>query len=117
MPMASPIRMSGICMNVTARKEAELARLDALEQSRRLSQRLAAIVESSDDAIISADLGGIVTSWNRGAERMFSYAADEAIGQPLTLIVPIELHQAHAELLARVRSGESLAVETVRWQS
>src|ERR1700710_815643 len=55
------------------------------------AQRLAAIVESSDDAIISKNLGGIVLTWNQSAERIFGYRADEAIGKPITIVIPPEL--------------------------
>ena len=68
--------------------------------------RLAAVVESADDAIISKDLNGIVSSWNDGARRMFGYAAEEMIGQPILRIIPIELHYEEAAILARLRRGE-----------
>src|ERR1700753_298978 len=68
--------------------------------------RLAAVVESADDAISSKDLNGIVSSWNDGARRMFGYAAEEMIGQPILRIIPIELHYEEAAILARLRRGE-----------
>ena len=68
--------------------------------------RLAAVVESADDAIISKDLNGIVRSWNDGARRMFGYAAEEMIGQPILRIIPLELHYEEAAILARLREGE-----------
>jgi len=76
---------------------------------------LAAIVESSEDAIHSKTLDGRILSWNAGAERIFGYTADEVIGQPITLIVPAELHDAENELLERLRRGERIRhFETVR---
>jgi PAS domain S-box-containing protein len=76
---------------------------------------LAAIVESSDDAIVSKTLDGIIRSWNRAAERLFGYVADEAVGQPITLIIPPERVQEEQELLAKLRRGERIEhFETVR---
>ena len=107
-------RMTGVCMNVTPRKHAELARVDALEQSSRASQRLAGIVESSDDAIVSKNLDGVITSWNRGAERMFGFSAAEAIGQSITLILPPDRRSEEDVVLAKIRAGEPVEIETVR---
>ncbi len=77
--------------------------------------RLAAIVESSDDAIISKDLNGIINSWNTAAERIFGYSAQEAIGQPVTIIIPSDLREEEAQTLKRLRNGERLEhFETVR---
>jgi PAS domain S-box-containing protein len=76
---------------------------------------LAAIVESSDDAIVSKTLEGIIRSWNRAAERLFGYTADEAVGQPITLIIPPERVQEEQEILAKLRDGERIDhFETVR---
>jgi PAS domain S-box-containing protein len=76
---------------------------------------LAAIVESSDDAIVSKTLEGIIRSWNRAAERLFGYAAEEAVGQSITLIIPPERVQEEQEILAKVRRGERIDhFETVR---
>jgi PAS domain S-box-containing protein len=84
----------------------------ALEQAQA---RLAAIVESSDDAIISKDLNGIISSWNTAAERIFGYSAQEAIGQPITIIIPSDLREEEAQILKRIRNGERLEhFETVR---
>jgi PAS domain S-box-containing protein len=76
---------------------------------------LAAIVASSDDAIISKTLDGIITSWNRGAERIFGYTAAEAIGQPITMLIPEDRHHEEDMILSRLRGGEPLEhYETVR---
>jgi PAS domain S-box-containing protein len=77
--------------------------------------QLAAIVESSDDAIISKTLDGRITSWNAGAERIFGYSEKEIIGKPITRIIPPELHQEEAHILAGVRAGKRIDhFETVR---
>lgn len=97
-------RMFGIVQDITARR--------ASEQD---AQRLAAIVESSDDAIVGKDLKGIVTSWNAGAERMFGYTAAEMIGQPITTIIPPELQSDETRILATIARGERIEhFETVR---
>lgn len=76
---------------------------------------LAAIVESSDDAIVSKNLDGIVTSWNAAAERILGYRAAEMIGKPILTIIPPELHGDEREILRRVRAGERIEhFETVR---
>jgi len=76
---------------------------------------LAAIVESSDDPIVSKTLDGVIRSWNCAAERLFGYSAEEAVGQPITLIVPPERLQEEADILARLRRGERIEhFETVR---
>jgi PAS domain S-box-containing protein len=97
-------RMYGIVLDVTARKATEDA-----------SHRLAAIVESSDDAISSKDLNGIVTSWNGAAERIFGYSAAEMIGKSILTIIPPELHDDEAKILATIARGERIEhFETVR---
>ena len=94
-----------------ARTRAETARRD----SERAAQQLASIVESSDDAIISKDLDGVITTWNRGAVRLFGYEAAEAIGQPITILMPPERVDEETDILARIRRGERIDhYETVR---
>jgi PAS domain S-box-containing protein len=79
------------------------------------SQHLAAIVESADDAIISKDLNGIVTSWNRAAERMFGYRAEEMIGRSITTIIPRELQADEPRIMGTIARGERIDhFETVR---
>lgn len=84
-------------MDLTERRRAEVE-----------SAQLAAIVASSDDAIISKTLEGRVTSWNEGASRIFGWEASEMIGQPILRIIPPELHDEEVEILARLRRGERI---------
>jgi PAS domain S-box-containing protein len=108
---AVPIRLAdgktgqlAITRDVTARRDDELK-----------SARLAAIVASSDDAIVSKTLEGVITSWNAGAEKIFGYSAEEIVGQPITRIIPPELHFEEEDILARIRSGQHIDhFETVR---
>ncbi len=80
-----------------------------------IAARLAAFVESSDDAIIGKTLDGVITSWNPAAERMFGYTTAEAVGQPITLIIPEDLRREEEDVLARIRRGEGVEhFETVR---
>src|SRR3546814_13629541 len=71
-----------------------------------IAQRLAAIVESSDDAILAKDLDGTITSWNRGAERLFGYRAAEIVGKSVMLLLPDARQDDEAPILARLRRGE-----------
>src|SRR3546814_5203171 len=85
------------------------------KQSERDARRLAAIVESSDDAILAKDLDGTIMSWNAGAERLFGFTEDEAIGRPVTILLPEERLDEEPEILRRIRRGERVEhFETVR---
>ncbi|WP_245473930.1 PAS domain S-box protein [Bradyrhizobium zhanjiangense] len=91
-------------VNISGRKSAELA-----------SQRLAAIIESSDDAIISKDTNGIITSWNGGAQRLFGYCEHEVIGKPVTILIPCDRQDEEPAILSRIRRGERIEhYETIR---
>jgi PAS domain S-box-containing protein len=97
--------------DVTERKRIEAA----LRDSEQRLGWLAAIVESSDDAIVGKTLDGIISSWNRGAERIFGYTAEEAIGQPITLVIPHDRQDEERTILTRIRRGERVDhFETVR---
>jgi PAS domain S-box-containing protein len=85
------------------------------KQVEREAFQLAAIVSSSDDAILSKDLNGIVQTWNRGAEKIFGYTAAEAVGQSILMLIPEERRGEEIEVLSRVRAGLSVEhFETVR---
>lgn len=88
---------------------------DPASEAEQAQRHLAAIIESSEDAIASKDLNGIITSWNKSAERLFGYTAEEIIGQPVTLIIPPELHGDEPKILQKMRAGERLEhFQTVR---
>ena len=90
-----PFRMTGCHIDITDHKLAAIA-----------SQRLAAIVESSDDAIIGKDLNHIVTSWNKGAEKVFGYPAREMVGTSIMRLIPVEQQEHESQLLAKTMRGE-----------
>lgn len=78
-------------------------------------RRLAAIIESSDDAIVSKDLNGRITSWNAAAERLFGYTPEEAIGKPVTILLPADRQDEELDIIGRIRKGEPVDhYETVR---
>src|SRR5690348_16753751 len=90
---------------------AESAPRDAEE----LRSRLAAIVESSDDAIISKNLDGVIVTWNEGARRIFGYAPEEVVGKSITILIPPERLEEEPVILARLRAGQRVDhFETVR---
>jgi PAS domain S-box-containing protein len=79
------------------------------------AQRYAAIVESSDDAILAKDVNGTIISWNRGAERLFGYTAAEAVGKSVAMLIPLDRHNEEPEILSRIRRGERIDhYETIR---
>ncbi|NKJ34892.1 MULTISPECIES: PAS domain S-box protein [Rhizobium] len=92
-----------------------LVDLTELTVAEEAAQRFAAIVESSDDAILAKDLNGTIVNWNRGAERLFGYTAEEAIGQPVLMLIPLDRQNEEPEILARIRRGERIDhYETIR---
>jgi PAS domain S-box-containing protein len=104
MPGDGPPSFAGFVRDISERKRAE-----------QVNARLAAIIQSSDDAIISKDLQGIITSWNPGAQRLFGYTEQEALGKPMTLVIPLERAAEEPLILARVARGEPTDhFETVR---
>ena len=99
-----PRQYVAIRADITERKRAEVA-----------AARLAAIVSSSDDAIVAKDLSGVVTSWNAGAEHIFGYRAEEMEGRSITTLIPAERQDEETDILQHIRRGESVRhLETVR---
>jgi PAS domain S-box-containing protein len=113
-PEISQGKQPGILVGLTQRlQEGVRVTIEALGQSH--AQRLAAIVETSDDAIISKDLNGIIATWNHGAEKLFGYKAEEVVGKSITLLIPPERQDEEPNILARIKRGECLEhYETVR---
>jgi PAS domain S-box-containing protein len=108
----SPIRDDGGKVIGAAKIVRDIRRQKELEEAAR---RLAAIVESSDDAIASKDLNGLVTSWNQSAEKLLGYRAEEIIGKPVTMIIPPELQRDEHMILSRIRQGGKIDhFETIR---
>ena len=104
MPGDGPPSFAGFVRDLTER-----------EQAAETNARLAAIIASSDDAIASKNLEGIITSWNPGAERLFGYSAQEALGKPMAMLIPPERSSEEPAILARIARGESTDhFETVR---
>jgi PAS domain S-box-containing protein len=100
----NPERMAGVCMDVTIRKQVE-----------QVHSRLAAVVEFSDDAIVTKTLDGVITTWNTSAERLFGYAAEEMIGQSIARLIPEDRLGEERDILRRLRAGEHVDhYETVR---
>jgi PAS domain S-box-containing protein len=99
-------------------RRARLVLINDCTERKRVEEvrgRLAAIIESSEDAIIGKTLDGIITSWNRGAEKVFGYSAQEAIGQPVLMLFPPERVGEEGEILGRIRRGETVEhFDTVR---
>jgi PAS domain S-box-containing protein len=105
--------------------EEELLRSEALQNAssilalrlreEELRARLAAVVESSDDAIVTKTLEGIITTWNRGAEKMLGYKAEEAVGKPITILIPLDRLAEEDEILGKLKRGERIDhYETIR---
>jgi PAS domain S-box-containing protein len=97
-----------LLVDITARKKAQI-------EAEAAAASLSAIVDSSDDAIISKDLNGTITSWNKSAERLFGYTAEETVGKSITLLIPPDRKNEETEILAHLRKGERVDhFETLR---
>jgi PAS domain S-box-containing protein len=116
--LVKPFSARELVARVKANLQLAKVRSEATATIRESEQQLrsiAAIVECSDDAIVSKNLDGVITSWNRGAERLFGYTAEEAIGQPVTIVIPRDRYDEERTILTRIRRGERTDhFETVR---
>jgi PAS domain S-box-containing protein len=101
--------------NAAPQRAANLDQVTDLKSPEFAPYWLAALIESADDAIISKTLDGIITSWNNGAQRIFGYTAEEAVGNPVTMLIPPDHIDEEPAILARLRAGERIEhYETVR---
>ncbi|MDQ8729370.1 PAS domain S-box protein [Bradyrhizobium sp. LHD-71] len=92
-----------------------LVDLTEIKHDQEAAARLAAIVESSNDAIVSKNLKGIISSWNRGAERLFGYSAEEVIGRPINILIPEDRSDEEPAIIERISRGERVEIyETIR---
>jgi PAS domain S-box-containing protein len=92
-----------------------LVEIDHRQKTQLALGQLRAVAETSEDAIITKDLNGIITSWNKGAERIFGYEANEMIGKPVSLLIPADRHDEEPSILERIRRGQRIEhYETVR---
>jgi PAS domain S-box-containing protein len=111
--VAEAMRKSAVQLKERDDENAALAavlqkELEQKVRSEESSRRLASIVESSEDAIVSKSLDGKVTSWNRSAERLFGYSAAEIVGQPISILIPPDRQNEGPEILERIRRGERI---------
>jgi PAS domain S-box-containing protein len=106
--LAPTVTPEGILFTVAVRDVTERRKTEEMRA------RLAAIVDSSHDAIIGKTLDGVIVSWNRGAERLFGYDANEAIGRPITLLIPPDRMHEESDFLVHLREGRVRELETVR---
>src|ERR1051325_6958931 len=105
--------LSGIQQENSALKEKVAGQMPP--QLALIQARLAAIVESSDDAIVSKTLEGIIITWNRGAQRIFGWTAEEVIGKAINIIIPPDRQDEEPKILEAIRSGQRVDhFETVR---
>jgi PAS domain S-box-containing protein len=112
--VSARVRAQMITLNASLERRVELrtADLQAEIADRKLAdakrERLVALIESSDDAIISKTLDGTITAWNRGAEKLFGYLSSEAIGKPMLMIFPVDRAREESDILARIARGERI---------
>jgi PAS domain S-box-containing protein len=109
--LAKPFSARELMARVRSHLATAQTRGEATEVERKLrldAEMLAAIVASSDDAIVSKTLDGVITSWNAGAERLFGYTANEAVGQPISMIIPLDRRDEETVILARLREGKRI---------
>ncbi|HEV7218170.1 MAG TPA: PAS domain S-box protein [Terriglobales bacterium] len=113
--IGEPKSVLGICMDVTESREAENALRRTEREAAQRNNEIAAIVQSSDDAIVSKDLTGQIKSWNPAASRIFGYSPEEIIGKSILLLIPEELRSEETVILEKIRAGETIDhFETVR---
>ena len=102
-------------VDLSERKQAAEREIGHLRYAEQAAQQLASIVESSEDAIVSKNLDGIIATWNKAAERLFGYTADEVVGKSVTMLIPADHRDEEPGILKRIRAGERIEhYETIR---